>query len=115
MKVLTVFAHPGKKSFCHSVLERFDAGLRDSGHTSEIVDLYAIGFDPVLRERDSPNWMDANAPDDIIAKMNLRERMLEAARKPFRRFLVAQNSQLLRNGLSGNWPCVPKTPLPVLL
>jgi NAD(P)H dehydrogenase (quinone) len=88
MKVLTVFAHPGKKSFCRSVLERFDAGLRDSGHTNEIVDLYAIGFDPVLRERDSPNWMDANAPDDIIAKMNLRERVVEGARGPFRRFAM---------------------------
>jgi flavodoxin-like protein len=53
MKVLTVFAHPGSGSLCHGVLERFDAGLRDAGHTNEIVDLYAIGFDPVLRERDS--------------------------------------------------------------
>ena len=46
MKVLTVFAHPASKSFCHAVLDRFDAGLRDAGHTNEIVDLYAIGFDP---------------------------------------------------------------------
>ena len=76
MRVLTVFAHPGKKSFCHAVLERFDAGLRDAGHTNEIVDLYAIGFDPVLRERDNPNWMDPNGPDDILAKMHLRERIL---------------------------------------
>ena len=55
MKVLTVFAHPGRKSFCHAVLERFDAGLQDAGHTNEVMDLYAIGFDPVLRERDNPN------------------------------------------------------------
>jgi NAD(P)H dehydrogenase (quinone) len=34
------------------VLERFDAGLWESGHTNEILDLYAIGFDPILRERD---------------------------------------------------------------
>lgn len=32
MNVLTVFAHPGKQSFCHSVLQRFNAGLRDAGH-----------------------------------------------------------------------------------
>ncbi|MFN7925559.1 MAG: NAD(P)H-dependent oxidoreductase [Bryobacteraceae bacterium] len=88
MKVLTIFAHPGQRSFCRSVLERFDAGLKDAGHTNEIVDLYAIGFDPVLRERDNPNWMDPDAPDDIIAKMNLRERMLEGARGPLRRFAV---------------------------
>jgi NAD(P)H dehydrogenase (quinone) len=88
MKVLTVFAHPGSGSLCHGVLERFDAGLRDAGHTNEIVDLYAMGFDPVLRERDSANWMDADAPDDVIASMHLRERMLEGAGGPLRRFAV---------------------------
>jgi NAD(P)H dehydrogenase (quinone) len=49
MNVLTVFAHPGSSSFCHAILDRFDSGLRDVEHTSEIVDLYAIGFDPILR------------------------------------------------------------------
>ena len=89
MRMLTVFAHPGKKSFCHAVLERFDAGLRDAGHTNEIVDLYAFGFDPVLRERDNPNWMDPNGPDDVIAKMHLRERILEGARGPLRKFALS--------------------------
>ena len=36
MKVLTVFADPASKSFCHAVLDRFYAGLRDAGHTNEI-------------------------------------------------------------------------------
>jgi putative NADPH-quinone reductase len=35
VKVLTVFAHPGSRSFCRAVLDRFDAGLRDAGHTHE--------------------------------------------------------------------------------
>jgi NAD(P)H dehydrogenase (quinone) len=86
VKVLTVFAHPRSRSFCHAVLERFDAGLRNAGHTNEIVDLYAIGFDPVLREQDNANWMDAEAPDDVLASMRLRERILEEARGPIRRF-----------------------------
>lgn len=88
MRVLTVFAHPRPQSFCHAVLNRFDAGLRNAGHTNEIVDLYAIGFDPVLRERDNANWMDADAPDDVIASMHLRERLLEGARGPLRKFAV---------------------------
>jgi NAD(P)H dehydrogenase (quinone) len=88
MKILTVFAHPSSKSFCHAVLERFDAGLRDAGHVNEVVDLYAIKFDPVLRERDSPNWMDEGAPEKIIESMHLRERMLEGARGPFARFAL---------------------------
>jgi NAD(P)H dehydrogenase (quinone) len=88
MKVLTVFAHNNPQSFCHAVLERFDAGLREAGHTNEIVDLYAIGFDPVLRDRDAPNWMDADAPDEIIARWHLREQLLEGARGPFRRLAL---------------------------
>jgi len=88
MRVLTVFAHAGSGSFCHAVLERFDAGLRDAGHINEIVDLYAVGFDPVLRERDNPNWMDADAPDEIIASMHLRERLLAGAHGPLRKFAM---------------------------
>ena len=88
MRVLTVFAHPGSGSFCHAVLERFDAGLREAGHTNEIVDLYAIEFDPVLRERDNPNWMDADAPEDVLASMHVRERILESAGGPLRRFAM---------------------------
>ena len=62
MKVLTIYAHPNPKSFCHAVLDQFTKGLADSGHSNEIVDLYAIGFDPVLRDRDAPSWMDENVP-----------------------------------------------------
>jgi NAD(P)H dehydrogenase (quinone) len=86
--VLTVFAHHGSGSFCHAVLERFDAGLREAGHTNEIVDLHAIGFDPVLRDRDAPNWMDADAPEDAVESMHLRERLLEGAHGRIRQFLV---------------------------
>ena len=73
MKVLTVFAHPASKSFCHAVLDRFDAGLRDAGHTNEIVDLYAIGFDPILRPRDNPSWLTETIPDDMLDRMRLSE------------------------------------------
>lgn len=88
MKVLTVYAHHNPRSFCHAVLERFDAGLRDAGHASEIVDLHAIGFDPVLREPDQPNWIDDSVPDDVLAHMNVRQSLLESARNPLRRLIV---------------------------
>ena len=52
MKVLTVFAHNDRHSFCGGVLDRFSAGLADAGHTNEVLDLYAIKFDPVFRDRD---------------------------------------------------------------
>ncbi|MXQ53985.1 NAD(P)H oxidoreductase [Shimazuella alba] len=56
MKVLTVVSHPRKNSLTFAVAERFEQGLKDAGHESEIVDLHGIGFDPVLREADEPDW-----------------------------------------------------------
>ena len=88
MKVLTVFAHPGSRSFCHAVLDRFDAGLRDAGHTNEIVDLYAIGFDPVMRPRDTPSWLTETVPDDMLDRMRLRESLLDEAGGPLQRFAL---------------------------
>jgi NAD(P)H dehydrogenase (quinone) len=88
MRVLTVYAHPNPKSFCHAVLEQFDQGLREAGHSNEVVDLYAIGFDPVLRPRDTPSWLTESIPDDMLAGMRLRENLLEEASGPLRRFAL---------------------------
>ena len=88
MNVLTVFAHPSPQSFCRAVLDRFDAGLRDAGHVNEIVDLYAIGFDPILRERDSPSWLTETVPDDMLDRMHLRESLLDGAGGPLKRFAL---------------------------
>ena len=77
MRVLTLYAHPNPRSFCHAVLERFTAGLRDGGHTVEVVDLYAIGFDPVFRERDMATYLHEDMPPEVLDSMNLRERFVE--------------------------------------
>jgi NAD(P)H dehydrogenase (quinone) len=75
MKVLTIYAHPNPKSFCHAVLEQFTNGLKDAGHSNEIVDLYAIDFNPVLRIKDLANWLpDENAPD-VVEKV-VKEQIL---------------------------------------
>lgn len=74
MKILTIYAHPDPKSFCHAVLQQFTKGLEDAGHTNEVVDLYAIGFNPVLTNRDFANWLlDENAPD-VVEKI-VKERV----------------------------------------
>jgi NAD(P)H dehydrogenase (quinone) len=73
MKVLTVFAHNDPRYFCGALLKRFDQSLRDAGHTNEVVDLYAIGFDPALRNRDRPNWIDDSVPDDVLEYMNIKQ------------------------------------------
>jgi len=68
-----IYAHHNQRSFCHAVLERFCAGLKDAGHSNEVIDLHAIGFDPVFRDRDGPNWIDDSVPDDVLANMNVEK------------------------------------------
>lgn len=77
MRVLTVYAHPSPRSFCHAVLEELTAGLREGGHDVEVVDLYAIGFDPVFRTRDMATYLHEDMPPDVLASMDLRQRVLE--------------------------------------
>jgi len=88
MRVLTVFAHPGSKSLCHAVLQQFTKGLADAGHSNEVVDLYAIGFNPVWSARDWPNWMDEHMPQEMLDRTNLRQEMIEGAKGPIQRFLI---------------------------
>jgi len=89
MRVLTVIAHPNPKSFCHAVLERFTKGLRDAGHESEVVDLYAIRFDPVFRISDFAGYVHESIPADVLEKMNLKKAVLDTMRNPLQRFLVS--------------------------
>jgi NAD(P)H dehydrogenase (quinone) len=88
MKVLTVYAHANPKSFNHAVLERFTGGLRDAGHTSEVVDLYAIGFNPVCDSKDSPSWITADTPLPVLESMNLKQLVLDSCKNPLQRFLA---------------------------
>ena len=82
MKVLTVFAHNDRHSFCGGALERFTAGLVDAGHTSEVVDLYAIKFDPVFRDRDVASYTSGEIPADILDLMDLEQRVLRVVPRP---------------------------------
>jgi NAD(P)H dehydrogenase (quinone) len=90
MRVLTVYAHPNPNSFCHAVLERFTKGLADAGHASEVVDLYAIGFDPVFRMRDFASYVHESMPAELLEQMDLKQRVLDFAGGPIRRFIAAR-------------------------
>jgi len=74
MKVLIVYANPNPRSFCHALLEQFSRGLADAGHTCEVVDLYAIHFNPVLTARDNPCWISEDIPLDFLKNMILDSR-----------------------------------------
>lgn len=69
MKVLTVYANPNPRSFCHAILEQFSRGLKDAGHTNEVVDLYAIRFNPVLKLWDFASWIDETTPLEYVTGM----------------------------------------------
>jgi NAD(P)H dehydrogenase (quinone) len=68
--------------------KNFTEGLRDAGHTNEVVDLHAIRFDPVLRDHDAPGWIDDSVPDDVLEHMNIKQALTQGARNPLRRFMV---------------------------
>jgi NAD(P)H dehydrogenase (quinone) len=83
MNVLTVYANPNPRSFCHAVLEQFTKGLEEAGHKNEVIDLYAMKFNPILTASDYPNWIDENIPLDVLKRM-----VLENSGGPIQRFLV---------------------------
>ncbi|KAL9560152.1 hypothetical protein PS6_000359 [Mucor atramentarius] len=56
MKVLIVLAHPRENSLVYSLKDKFEQGLIEGGHQVTTLDLFKIGFDPVLRQDDEPQW-----------------------------------------------------------
>ena len=90
MKVLTVYAHNNPRSFCHGVLEHFTDGLRDAGHTSEVIDLHAIKFDPVFRDRDVASYIAGDIPGDVLELMDLRGQVMNSCRGPLQRWAAAR-------------------------
>ncbi|MFB7942249.1 NAD(P)H oxidoreductase [Streptomyces sp. NPDC004779] len=53
---LLVHAHPRTDSLTAQVTDLLHARLKDGGSTVDVLDLYAEGFDPVLRPADEPDW-----------------------------------------------------------
>ena len=49
MKILLILCHPDKSSFNHAIAESSEKILKSLGHSIFYHDLYADGFDPVLR------------------------------------------------------------------
>jgi NAD(P)H dehydrogenase (quinone) len=88
--ILTVYAHPNPKSFCHAILQQFTKGLEDAGHTYEIVDLYAIGFGTVFRMQDFASYVHENIPIELLEEMNIRQVELDNAGGPIQRFVASR-------------------------
>ena len=65
MNVLVVYAHPNPKSFNHAVLESFTKGLKDGGHTFDVVDLYAEKFNPSIQLEDFGQFAGKPMPKEV--------------------------------------------------
>lgn len=58
MKILVLHAHPVETSFNRALYETVLRQLQGAGHTVEAIDLYAEGFDPVLRREERLHYHD---------------------------------------------------------
>ena len=65
MKHLIIYAHPNPKSFNHAVKEIVEEKLRAAGQEVEVRDLYAMGFDAVLKGSDFISFKQGKTPPDI--------------------------------------------------
>jgi NAD(P)H dehydrogenase (quinone) len=88
MHVLVVYAHPNPWSLNHAILQSFTKGLAEGGHTSEVVDLYAMNFDPIATSRDLAACVSEDLPEWVLEALNLRESVLRGAGGPIKKFLA---------------------------
>ena len=88
MHVLVVYAHPNPESFTHAIREQVERGLVDGGHTVEVIDLYAIGFNPVFTNHDGTSFIHHTVPEELLDRSRLEAAIIGAARNPLRRFMA---------------------------
>ena len=55
MQVLVVMAHPRPDSLTGQIAKAVIEGLQAAGHETELADLYAEGFDPLILPADEPD------------------------------------------------------------
>jgi NAD(P)H dehydrogenase (quinone) len=63
--VLLVVAHPSPTSFTRQLADRFALGAARTGAAVEVADLYAEGFDPLLRQPDLAQFTGGPMPADV--------------------------------------------------
>lgn len=74
MHVLTVVSHPNDASLTHAIANRFMEGAREAGHTTELADLHAEGFDPRWSTPDFAQFEDLPMPQDVLNEQARIER-----------------------------------------
>jgi NAD(P)H dehydrogenase (quinone) len=65
---LVILGHPDPGSFCASVAETYCATVREFGQEATLRDLYALGFDPVLKPEEVPHAGRSSQPAAELAQ-----------------------------------------------
>lgn len=68
MHVLTILDHPDQASFTSAIAKEFCTGAEFAGHTTELADLHAEGFDPRWSIADVNGDSSGQAPEDVLAE-----------------------------------------------
>lgn len=68
---VVVLGHPAKDSFNRAVAEAYCEAVRESGQKAVLRDLYAIGFDPLLKAEERPGSEDFVPTADVQAEIDL--------------------------------------------
>ncbi|MEM8751263.1 MAG: NAD(P)H-dependent oxidoreductase [Pseudomonadota bacterium] len=70
MHVLTILDHPNPNSFCAAVAAEFMKGAVSAGHSTELADLHAEGFDPLWTMSDIEADANSSALPDVAAEQS---------------------------------------------
>lgn len=76
MHIYIIIDHPKAKSFSYAVLDSFSNGLRQAGHTIDLVDLNRDGFNPVLTEEELTVYGQGISLDPTVK--DYQQRLLKA-------------------------------------
>lgn len=66
---VVVLGHPAPGSFNHQVAETYCATARACGQEAEVRDLYANGFDPLLKADERPGYGAGTPAPDVAAEL----------------------------------------------
>ena len=107
MRVLPVVCHPDPESFTAAVRAAVGRGLARDGHEVRVADLYAEGFDPVLRRDERRGYHTAGTNELPVAAELERLRWAEALVFVYPTCWYAQPA-MLKGWLERVWAALPR-------
>jgi putative NADPH-quinone reductase len=78
MRALVVYCHPDPESFTATIRDTAVAALKSAGHEVRLVDLYAVGFDPVMSASERRNYYEAGTNEADVSEQIAHLRWAEA-------------------------------------